>query len=159
MATLCEPDTHRGYCPRTVSEHTQRDLSGAHRGDGVAGRGRDAALLHRGGRSQTRGQDAAAARRRPGGRCERRAFEERGVVAAVEPGVARGRSRRWTQWLLLSMVRAGKPARVAGRVVVESAVSSARHARAAVLHRVLPHGESTLAAELYRREQGISSDP
>src|SRR5262252_6324932 len=56
------------------------------------------------------------------------------------------------------MVHAEKPARVAARVVVESAVSPARHARAAVLHRLLPHRESTLAVELYRRQQGLSSD-
>src|SRR5215831_2498618 len=56
------------------------------------------------------------------------------------------------------MVHTGKNTRMANRVVVESAVSSDRHAGATVLHRLLPHGESTLAAELHRREQGISSD-
>src|SRR5262245_23261747 len=56
------------------------------------------------------------------------------------------------------MVHVGKRARVACRVVVESAVSADRHARAAVLRRLLPHREATLAAELYRREQVISSD-
>src|SRR5499425_1197198 len=56
------------------------------------------------------------------------------------------------------MVLTGKQTRVANRVVVESAVSADRHAGATVLHRLLPYRESTLGAELHRREQGISSD-
>jgi 2-polyprenyl-6-methoxyphenol hydroxylase-like FAD-dependent oxidoreductase len=57
----------------------------------------------------------------------------------------------------LPMVRTRTP-RVAARVVVEGAVPPDRHGRAAVLHRLLPHREPTLAAELYWREQGLSSD-
>src|SRR5262249_10528933 len=41
------------------------------------------------------------------------------------------------------------------RVVVESAVCSDCHARAAIFHRCIPDREPTLAAELYWREQVI----
>ena len=51
----------------------------------------------------------------------------------------------------------GKRSRVAVRVVVESALSPDRYARAAVFHRLLPDREPALAAELYRREQVISA--
>src|SRR5262245_55841692 len=81
------------------------------------------------------------------------------MAASVGSGVARGRGGRWTQWLQLSMVRAQRPARMAGRMVVEGVVPEARYGRAAVLHRLLPHRESTLAAELYRCEPDISADP
>src|SRR6516162_5116401 len=51
------------------------------------------------------------------------------------------------------MVR--KRSGVAVRLVVESALSPPRYARAAVFHRLLPNREPALAAELHRREQVI----
>src|SRR5215831_13939836 len=51
------------------------------------------------------------------------------------------------------MVR--KRSGVAVRLVVESALSPPRYARAAVFRRLLPNREPALAAELHRREQVI----
>src|ERR1700751_4646184 len=51
------------------------------------------------------------------------------------------------------MVR--KRSGVAVRLVVESALSPPCYARAAVFHRLLPNGETALAAEVHRREQVI----
>src|SRR5215831_1573591 len=51
------------------------------------------------------------------------------------------------------MVR--KRSGVAVRLVVESALSPPRYARAAVFRRLLPNREPALVAELHRREQVI----
>src|SRR5215471_9937141 len=47
MATLRQPATYRGYCPRVLSTSTERDLSRAYRGECATRRGRNPALLHR----------------------------------------------------------------------------------------------------------------
>src|SRR6476620_11529086 len=55
------------------------------------------------------------------------------------------------------MVCDGKRSSLAVRVVVESALSPHRYARAAVFHRLLPDREPALATELCRREQVLSA--